>query len=634
MLFSRKTILTKGKKPLYAASRVINASCGSASSVFARCWVHSTNRTSALFKTVKSQGLRRAYSTKGGTGAEGAGVGGAPNGIPGSGLPLYRKLVNAWTETPTKWYPLPLAVGALLLVAIQYRKKVKRARQEVELNEDGLEIIKLKGPWHVHVIGALPLRNMSRLWGYVNSLELPVWFRPFGIRLYAYSFGCNLDEMEPSDLREYPSLGAFFYRKLKDGVRPVDDAILVSPADGTMLHFGTVQESRVEQVKGITYSLDALLGIERPGSPTSTVVPHNRDMSIVDDHEFAIVNGIEYSLEQLIGASTPSTPGTTTPTSENPSSSSSRTLLGGSSTPDSESQAPSDDHVPKKFGDQIDASVGSERNMEETLVHDASVALQMGVKTQAAAAVRRRSVTSGKHVRPGNSLFFSVIYLAPGDYHRFHSPTAWVVEKRRHFVGDLFSVSPWMAKRLENLFVLNERVALLGRWKHGFFGMVPVGATNVGSIKINFDEALRTNRRGRRPPPGAYAEAVYSAASPILRGQPLTPAEEMGGFCLGSTIVLVFEAPSDFEFTVHPGQKVRVGQRLGDVAEKLEKLRDEEEGDTPAPLLAGKEEKRVGMIFSGTSTILFSNSILHPPSTILPRLFSQCHPSIQLSPSS
>lgn len=49
-------------------------------------------------------------------------------------------------------------------------------------------------------------------------------------------------------------------------------------------------------------------------------------------------------------------------------------------------------------------------------------------------------------------------------------------------------MSPYMAKRLENLFVLNERVALLGRWKHGFFGMVPVGATNVGSIKINFDQ--------------------------------------------------------------------------------------------------------------------------------------------------
>lgn len=49
-------------------------------------------------------------------------------------------------------------------------------------------------------------------------------------------------------------------------------------------------------------------------------------------------------------------------------------------------------------------------------------------------------------------------------------------------------MSPWVAKRAENLFVLNERVALHGRWRHGFFGMVPVGATNVGSIKINFDQ--------------------------------------------------------------------------------------------------------------------------------------------------
>jgi phosphatidylserine decarboxylase precursor len=54
--------------------------------------------------------------------------------------------------------------------------------------------------------------------------------------------------------------------------------------------------------------------------------------------------------------------------------------------------------------------------------------------------------------------------------------------------GELFSVSPYIAQRLANLFVLNERVVLLGRWKYGFFSMVPVGATNVGSIKINFDK--------------------------------------------------------------------------------------------------------------------------------------------------
>ena len=164
MLFSRKNIFTTGRRPLYVASRVLNASTASASA-FAKCWVHSTNRTSALFKTVKS----RAYSTKGG--AEGSN-GNNGNYQTGSsfGLPFYRvcllsvpnsssliflyagKLIKAWTETPTKWFPLPLAVGALLLVALQYRKKSQRARKMVDVNEDGMEIIKLKGPWHVCIV--------------------------------------------------------------------------------------------------------------------------------------------------------------------------------------------------------------------------------------------------------------------------------------------------------------------------------------------------------------------------------------------------------------------------------------------------------------------------------------------------
>ena len=90
MYFSRKNILTKGKKPLSAVSRVINASCGSASTTFARCWVHSTNKTSALFKTVKNQGFRRAYSTKNGADGQGTGNGGLQAGL---GLPFYRMTI-------------------------------------------------------------------------------------------------------------------------------------------------------------------------------------------------------------------------------------------------------------------------------------------------------------------------------------------------------------------------------------------------------------------------------------------------------------------------------------------------------------------------------------------------------------
>ncbi|KAF8161886.1 hypothetical protein BJ912DRAFT_1049819 [Pholiota molesta] len=66
--------------------------------------------------------------------------------------------------------------------------------------------------------------------------------------------------------------------------------ILVSPADGTVLHFGQLTDSRVEQVKGITYSLDTLLGIERPGSPTS-VIKGGSNMSVVDDYEFPSSTG-------------------------------------------------------------------------------------------------------------------------------------------------------------------------------------------------------------------------------------------------------------------------------------------------------------------------------------------------------
>lgn len=203
--------------------------------------------------------------------------------------------------------------------------------------------------------------------------------------------------------------------------------IKVSPADGKVLHFGTIKDLRVEQVKGITYSLDALLGVERhipgtpPATPTVLKLPPNPDHSVVDDQEFANVNGIEYSLDQLLGTSEPSTPGNASPPS-------------GLTAPNPHKDA--EHPPPTKFGEQIDASVEQEGSVADTLAHEASVAFEMGARPS---LVDRRRSTSGMTVKEGNSLFFTVVYLAPGDYHRFHSPTAWVVEKRRHFMGNIVS---------------------------------------------------------------------------------------------------------------------------------------------------------------------------------------------------
>lgn len=46
-------------------------------------------------------------------------------------------------------------------------------------------------------------------------------------------------------------------------------------------------------------------------------------------------------------------------------------------------------------------------------------------------------------------------------------------------------------------------------------------------------------------------------------GVALQKGAAVGEFNLGSTIVLLFEAPKDFKFNLQPGQRIRVGEGLG-----------------------------------------------------------------------
>ncbi|KAI8984017.1 phosphatidylserine decarboxylase-domain-containing protein [Mycotypha africana] len=445
---------------------------------------------------------------------------------------LFNRLADSWNNTEVKWYPIPVALGLTVIGVIQYRRVIKREQEkEEQLRQQSADShvkrpkkYKATGPWQVHVAAALPLRTMSRLWGAFNSLTIPTPLRPMGYKFYSWIFGCNLEEMKNPDLYSYPNLSAFFYRELKDGARPIaQDAPLVSPSDGKVLHFGLVQGQDIEQIKGVTYRLDALLGNDEKSSrPPEDAILGSATATIVDEEDFANVNGIDYSL---------------------------------------------DDMMNKGHSVKTESAVGPDglARTEKTDPKDERALVTLADVTP------DEDTTHIPSLKPGNALYFCVVYLAPGDYHRFHSPTNWVVQTRRHFAGELFSVSPYFVKLLQNLFVLNERVALLGKWKYGFFSMIPVGATNVGSIRINFDEALKTNQK-EDIPLGTYTEVTYKSASKILGGKALRFGDEMGGFYLGSTVVLVFEAPQNFKFNVTAGQKVKMGEALGYFEDEEQKV--------------------------------------------------------------
>lgn len=83
------------------------------------------------------------------------------------------------------------------------------------------------------------------------------------IRWFVRKYGVDLREAVEPDIAKYPSFNAFFTRALRPGVRPMADATLVSPVDGSISQFGRIERDRILQAKGHLYSTTALVGGDR-----------------------------------------------------------------------------------------------------------------------------------------------------------------------------------------------------------------------------------------------------------------------------------------------------------------------------------------------------------------------------------
>jgi phosphatidylserine decarboxylase len=145
-----------------------------------------------------------------------------------------------------------------------------------------------------------PAGVFSGIVGWSARRRLPRALRGPLYRAFARVVGADLTEAE-RPVEDYPSLGAFFARRLGDGLRPLPDdpRALISPCDGRLAARGAIEAGTLLQVKGLTYSLAELLGdgeraARYEGGHYATIYLSPRDYHRVHTPLAAALTGYDY----------------------------------------------------------------------------------------------------------------------------------------------------------------------------------------------------------------------------------------------------------------------------------------------------------------------------------------------------
>ena len=116
-----------------------------------------------------------------------------------------------------------------------------------------------------HVLPHRLLSSLARRLAYSDHPRLRAWL----IDTVTRRFGVDMAEAAQSDPASYPTFNAFFTRALKPGVRVADPdpRALVMPADGRISQCGPIEQGRIFQAKGQSFTAAELLGDAEAAKP-------------------------------------------------------------------------------------------------------------------------------------------------------------------------------------------------------------------------------------------------------------------------------------------------------------------------------------------------------------------------------
>jgi len=116
-----------------------------------------------------------------------------------------------------------------------------------------------------HVLPHRLLSSLARRLAYSDNTRLKQWL----IDTVTDRFGVDLSEAADADAASYPTFNAFFTRGLKPGVRVADPdpRALLMPADGRISQCGPIEDGRIFQAKGQSFTAAELLGDEAAARP-------------------------------------------------------------------------------------------------------------------------------------------------------------------------------------------------------------------------------------------------------------------------------------------------------------------------------------------------------------------------------